>query len=287
MEENDQALTHEVVPPAKVPSWHLHRRLYDWVLSWAETPYGGIALFVLSLAESSCFPVPPDVLLAPLVLGDRTKWFRFALTCSVASVLGGILGYLIGFGAWEAVDNFFFDHVPGFTRDEVVTKGGASVECIILREGDAMRPWEIQLPTDEVEKIPSAELRDAPSAGEGDAAGEVASTQPSPVEKDIHYGTYSKVKQRYDQYNFWVVFTAGFTPIPYKVITITAGVFKINFVIFLIASTVSRSARFFMVAGLFWWFGPVIKPFIDKYFNLLCVIFVVLLVGGFAVLKYL
>jgi len=217
----------------------------------------------LSFAESSCFPVPPDVLLAPLVLGNRVKWFRFALACSVASILGGMLGYLIGFGAWGAVDNWFFDHVPGFSRDAIVCAGDKQIEGIVETPGDQNQPWQVQLPSHETVSVPADEI------------------------KDVHYGTYSKVRQKYDRYNFWVVFTAGFTPLPYKVITITAGVFKINFVVFLIASTVSRSARFFLVAGSFWLFGPVVKPFIDRYFNLLCLLFVILLVGGFAVLKYL
>jgi len=220
-------------------------------------------LFVLSFAESSCFPVPPDVLLIPLVIGNRKKWFRFALICSVASILGGMLGYLIGFGAWGAVDNWFFDHVPGFSRDTIATADGKEVACLVETPGDQARPWTAQLPSKETLTLPDAEV------------------------DEVHYGTYSKVRQRYDEYNFWVVFTAGFTPLPYKVITITAGVFKINFAVFLIASAVSRSARFFLVAGLFWLFGPVIKPFIDKYFNLLCLVFMVLLVGGFVVLKYL
>ncbi|MBN1343247.1 MAG: DedA family protein [Phycisphaerae bacterium] len=259
----EQTTEHEGVEAApKVSKWHLHRRLYDWVLHWADTPYGGIALFVLSLAESSCFPVPPDVLLAPLVLGNRKKWFRFALSCSVASVLGGMLGYLIGFGAWGAVDDIFFDHVPGFTRDAVSTTDGKEIECIVETVGDQEHPWQVVLPSDQAESLPAWRV------------------------KEVTYGTYSKVKQKYDRYDFWVVFTAGFTPLPYKVITITAGVFRINFVEFLIASAVSRSARFFMVAGLFWIFGPVIKPFIDKYFNLLCLVFMVLLIGGFVVLKY-
>lgn len=249
--------------PAKVPAWHLHRRLYDWVLHWADTPYGGIALFILSFAESSCFPVPPDVLLAPLVLGNRKKWFRFALACSAASVLGGMLGYLIGFGAWGAVDNVFFDHVPGFTRDAVQTADGKEIGGIVETVGNPDNPWQIRLPSDEAVSLPASDV------------------------KDVHYGTYSKVRQKYEKYNFWVVFTAGFTPLPYKVITITAGVFKINFLVFLIASTVSRSARFFMVAGLFRLFGGVAKPFIDKYFNWLFLIFVILLVGGFVVIKYL
>ncbi len=246
-----------------VPAWHLHRRLYDWVLHWADTPYGGVALFVLAFAESSCFPVPPDVLLAPLVLGNRRKWFRFALSCSVASVFGGVLGYAIGFGAWGAVDNWFFDHVPGFSRDAIVAADDRQIEGVVIDEPTEGKPWQVQLPSKEILSLQDSEV------------------------KGIHYGSYSKVRQRYDQYNFWVVFTAGFTPLPYKVITITAGVFKINFLVFLIASTVSRSARFFMVAGLFWLFGPVVKPFIDKYFNLLCLVFVILLVGGFAAIKYL
>jgi len=212
----------EAVRQARVSGWHLHRRLYDWVLHWAETPYGGWALFVLALAESSFFPVPPDVLLAPLTLGSRRKWRRFALSCSAASVLGGILGYGIGHWLWftggdySGLALFCFAHIPGFGEEEFLTA----------------RRW-------------------------------------------------------YNDWSAWVVFAAGFTPLPYKVITITAGAFDINFVIFVIASTVSRSARFFLVAGLFARFGPAIKPFVDKYFNWLCLLFVILLIGGFLVLKYL
>lgn len=205
----------------KVSRWHLHRRLYDWVLHWSETPYGGWALFVLAFAESSFFPVPPDVLLAPLTLGSRRKWWKFALSCSVASVFGGILGYGIGHWLWltdggySGLAEFCFAHIPGFGEAE-----------------------------------------------------------------------YLKARLWYDDWKFWVVFAAGFTPIPYKVITITAGACDIAFFIFLFASAVSRSARFFLVAGLFWRFGPTIRPFVDKYFNLLCLAFVILLVGGFIVLKY-
>ena len=215
--------TENTQPARRVPWWHVHRRLYDWVLHWAETPYGGWALFLISFAESSFFPVPPDVLLAPLTLGARRKWWRFALNCAVASVLGAVLGYLIGAFLWlgrsnefTPIANFFFDHIPGFDQE-----------------------------------------------------------------------VYHAMGAKYEKYNFWIVFTAGFTPIPFKVITITAGVFDVNFVVFLIASAVSRSARFFMVSLLFWKFGPTIKPFVDKYFNWLCVLFVVLLVGGFAAFKLL
>ena len=83
--------------------WHWHRRLYDWVIHFARTPHGERALFILSFAESSFFPVPPDVLLAPLALGSPRKWLRFALACSIASVLGGVLGYGIGVFLWSAI----------------------------------------------------------------------------------------------------------------------------------------------------------------------------------------
>ena len=90
----------------------------------------------------------------------------------------------------------------------------------------------------------------------------------------------------FEAYGFWVVFTAGFTPIPYKVITIGSGVFQINLVIFLIASLISRSLRFFLVAWLLHRYGPGMRDFIDRYFNLLSIVFLILLFGGFLLLKY-
>src|SRR3990172_10184375 len=90
--------------------WHWHRRLYDWVIHFAPTRHGERALFVLSFAESSFFPIPPDVLLAPLALGSPRKWLRFALACSIASVLGGILGYAIGAFLWSAIGAWVYAH---------------------------------------------------------------------------------------------------------------------------------------------------------------------------------
>tara|TARA_B000000460_G_scaffold159054_1_gene112607 strand:+ start:73 stop:687 length:615 start_codon:yes stop_codon:yes gene_type:complete len=197
------------------------RRLYDWVLHWAETKYGVPALFLLAFAESSFFPIPPDVLLITLALGARSKAIRFALVCSVASIMGGIAGYGIGYFTWwngaeaySAVALFFFNHIPGFTEQ-----------------------------------------------------------------------VFLNIQEKYEIYNFLIVFTAGFTPIPFKIITISAGAFSVNFPMFLLASTVSRSARFFMVALLIRQFGEPITAFIDKYFNLLSIIFTILLIGGFLVLK--
>lgn len=191
------------------------RRLYDWVLHWAETPYGGPALFLLAFVESSVFPIPPDVLLIALCISLPSRAWRFAALASAGSVLGGVLGYTIGWGAWPLVNSFFFDYIPGFTP-----------------------------------------------------------------------AVFIKVQNLFAEYDFWVVFTAGFTPIPYKVITIGSGVFKINLVIFVVASVISRSMRFFLVAWLLRKFGPGMRLFIDKYFNLLSILFMILLVGGFVLLKY-
>ncbi len=199
------------------------KMLYNWMLGWASSKWGAVALFVFAFAESSFFPIPPDVLLIALCLGATSRSFRYALTCTTASVLGAMLGYCIGYFLWQnaagdftQVADFFFRVIPGFTPE-----------------------------------------------------------------------VYGDISLLYEEYNFWIVFTGGFTPLPYKVITITAGVFHINFLLFVIASVVSRGLRFFLVAGLIWKFGQPIKVFIDKYFNLLAIVFTVLLVGSFFVLKYL
>lgn len=200
-----------------VPWWHVHRRLYDWVIHFSNTKYGGTALFCLSFAESSFFPIPPDVLLGPLALGAPKKWVRFALACSIASVLGGVLGYLIGAFCWEAIHQWAFSHLA----------------------------WAKLTPEN-----------------------------------------FSDFADYYEHYGFWIVFACGFTPLPYKVCTISAGVAGISFPGFLIASTLSRSARFFLVAGLMGWKGERIRPVIDRYFNWLSLAFVVLLIGGFYALNW-
>jgi len=97
---------------------------------------------------------------------------------------------------------------------------------------------------------------------------------------------FYSIQTKYEIWNFWVVFTAGFTPIPFKVITISAGAFDINFILFVIASILSRSARFFLLSALIWKFGESMRDFIDKYFNLLAIIFMILLIGSFVLIKY-
>lgn len=192
------------------------KKLYNWVLSWSDSRWGWLALFIIALCESSWFPIPPDILLIALCLGATKKSFRFAGITLLGSIIGAMLGYAIGHFLWTtpageatAIANFFYENV-------------FSVE------------------------------------------------------------SFENVGTMYDKYNFWIVFTAGFTPLPYKLFTIAGGMFDINFAMFLIASTVSRGLRFFVIGWLIWRFGQPIKVFIDKYFNLLATLFTVLLIGFFA-----
>jgi len=100
-----------------IPRENPIRRLYDWVLHWADTPYGVPALFLISFAESSFFPLPPDPLLLALCLGASKRSLRFAAVCTVASVLGGLAGYAIGAGAWHLAQDWFFTYVPGVSQE--------------------------------------------------------------------------------------------------------------------------------------------------------------------------
>ena len=273
---SDDTAPNSVEPGRRVASWHLHRRLYDWVLHWADTPYGGPALFVLAFAESSFFPVPPDALLGPLVLGNRRKWVQFAVICSLASVVGGMAGYGIGRFAWAQFQSVFHDHVPGFARDSIRLQGEAAPRpCLIENAQVTLRPFLATEPSWPMEVVYPDGTR---AVLEREAV----------IEDEIDIHEYTRVITAYRDPTVGtvVVAVAGFTPIPYKVITITAGAAHISLVVFLIVSTLSRSARFFLVAGLFGLFGDRMKPLIDRYFNWLCLVFVGLLVGGFLALRY-
>jgi len=194
----------------------LHHRLYRWVLHWSRHPRAQTALFLLSLAEASFFPLPPDVLLMSMTLARARRWLRYAAICSAGSVIGGLCGYLIGYGLWEAVDQLFYRWIPGF---------------------------------------------------------------------DAH--VYDKVSGLYQRWDYWVVFVAGFTPIPYKVFTIAAGVTRISLPVFLLASAVGRSARFFLVSGLVARFGTKAQPFLERHLGWLSILFVAALIVGFWLLKFL
>jgi len=170
----------------------LFRRLMDWTLGWANTPYATLSLFLLAMAEASFFPIPPDVLLIALCISIPGRAFRYALVCSVGSVLGGCLGYLIGYGLFEAV-------------------GRPIINFYGL--------WD----------------------------------------------EFNYVSTRYNENAFLAVVVAGFTPIPYKLFTIAAGVCKINFLTLVLASALSRSARFFAEGALIYFFGERVKIFAMTY----------------------
>ena len=196
------------------------RKLYDWILHWAETPFGPIALFLLSFSEASFFPIPPDVLLIALALGLRKKALKFAFICSIASILGGIAGYLIGHYLWwdgdvyTAFASFFFNNIPGFSEQ-----------------------------------------------------------------------LFLNIQEQYNIHGFMIIFTAGFTPIPYKIFTISAGAFDISFPMFAVASAISRSARFFIVSLLILKFGEKIREFIDRHFNVLTLIFTTFIICGYIMIQ--
>ena len=189
------------------------QRLYDRTLAIAGHKRALHGLAAISFAESSVFPIPPDVLLIPMVLADRTRAWLIAAVCTVASVLGGLAGYAIGYFLFESVGQpvlQFYGHMDAF----------------------------------------------------------------------------AEVQRVFREWGFWFVFAAGFTPLPYKVITIASGVMILDPVLFLIASAVSRGGRFFLVCALLWYFGPPVRRFIEGNLRLLSVLFVVMLFGGFVAVRY-
>lgn len=206
--------------PTKQPQYtdapNMLRRLYDWVLTWAEHRHASTALFIMAFAEASFFPIPPDVLLLAMAIGAPHKAIRFALVCTLGSVLGAIAGYAMGWGLWGALDSFFYQYVPGFTPE-----------------------------------------------------------------------VFNSLANSFADNTFAAVFAAGFTPIPFKVFTIAAGAAMVPLGIFIIGAASSRALRYCLLASLIMWFGPTIKNWIDRYFNILTIVATVLLIGGFVLIKYL
>jgi membrane protein YqaA with SNARE-associated domain len=183
--------------------------LIDWMTGWAQSPSGETALFILAFAESSFFPIPPDVLLIAMAMLKPELAFKFALICGVGSVLGGMFGYGIG---WV---------------------GGRPLLHKLFAES------KIQV-----------------------------------------------VKNAFEKYEIWAIAVAGFTPVPYKVFTLSAGTFEIPFKPFVLVSALSRSARFFLVAGGIYFWGESVKHLIEDYFNWLSIAFMAMLIGGFVLVKY-
>ena len=170
-------------------------------------------LAAISFAESSFFPIPPDVMLVPMVLADRRRAWVIAGVCLVASVLGGMLGYYIGYALLETV-------------------GQRIVALYHMENGVAQfQDW-------------------------------------------------------YARWGLWVILIKGMTPIPYKIVTIASGIAHFSLPVFIVASIVTRGIRFYLVAGLLYWKGEPIRAFIERRLTLVTTLFVVALVGGFIVIKY-
>ena len=189
------------------------RRLYDRTMAIAATPYATWGLVIVTFAESSIFPIPPDVLLIPMILAARERAFHYIFIATLASIAGGLAGYGIGWGLWEVV--------------------GAP----ILEFYGAMDKFE-------------------------------------------------EFRSGYNEHGALIVFIAGLTPFPYKVITIASGAFGMDLMAFMVASVLARGGRFMIVGLLLWRFGDPIRAFIERYLGLLTVVFCVLLVGGFVAVRY-
>jgi len=190
------------------------RALYDWTIRMAEHRHALWALAAVSFVESSVFPIPPDVLMIPMVLARPNRAWLIAAVALVSSVLGGLLGYVIGAFAFQEIGQPILD---------------------ALGKGDAMTAFS----------------------------------------------------ERFNDFGFWAVLTAGVTPFPYKVITIMSGWTGMPLGVFIATSILARGIRFFLVAALLWKYGAPIRDFIERRLGLMTIVFVVLLFGGFYATRFL
>ena len=190
----------------------LFTKLYIRVITWSRHPHAEYYLGGLSFAESSFFPIPPDVMLAPMSVArpERAWWFAFLTT--ITSVLGGVFGYFIGAFAFEYIE-----------------------------------PW---------------------------------------LQTSAYWPKFVVANNWFDEWGVWVVFVAGFSPIPYKLFTITAGLLSLAILPFIIASFVGRGARFFLVSGLLKYAGPKLEPLVLKYVEWIGWVTVLLLIIAIAYYKY-
>jgi len=188
------------------------RRLYDRTMQAAAGPHAERALGLVAFAESSFFPVPPDVMIVPMVLARPQAAWRIAAIATVASVVGGLFGYLIGAFLFETVGRWLVD-LYGYADE------------------------------------------------------------------------FARFQALYREYGIWIVLIGGLTPFPYKVVTIASGVAGYPLLPFVLGSIATRGARFFVEAALLYRFGPPIRAFIERWLGWLATAFLLLLIGGFAVLR--
>lgn len=189
------------------------RRAYDWMLGMAAHKRAPEALAAVSFAESSFFPIPPDIMLIPMVLANRAKAWFYAGLCTVTSVIGGVAGYAIGYLLFEYIG-----------------------QPILAFYGQA--------------------------------------------------GRFDEVARWFNEWGAWILIAKGWTPFPYKVLTIFAGAAHMNLLAFIAASIIARAMRFYLVAGLLYWFGEPIREFIEERLTMVTTVFVIVLIGGFVALRY-
>ena len=188
------------------------RFLYNWTLNKAKHRYSGWILSAVSFAESSFFPIPPDILLIPMIIAKKAKAWVYAFICTLSSVLGGVAGYAIGY--------FFYNSI-----------GILIIETYHLSN------------------------------------------------------SFNTFEDYYSQYGALIVLGAGFTPFPFKFITIASGVFYLNIFLFLLTAIFARGLRFYLLSGSLFIFGEKIKIIIDRYFNLLAILFFILFAGSIMLVK--
>lgn len=191
----------------------MFRRLYDWTLKQAGRRNAVPVLGAVSFAESSVFPIPPDVLLIPMVVAAPDRAWRIATVCTVASVAGALLGYAIGMFLFEAVGRPIFEAYGAM-------------------------------------------------------------------------GDFEAFQTAFAEWGWWIVAGAGFTPFPFKVITIASGAVSLDPVVFILASILSRGGRFFLVAAILWKFGPPVRDLVERHFAAATIAFFALLIGGFVAIRY-
>ena len=191
----------------------IFKPIYDRMLEWAKHRHAVRILGGLSFAESSFFPVPPDVMLAPMCLADRSKAWRFAFVTTAASLAGGIAGYFIGY--------FLFTSIEG---------------------------W---------------------------------------LQTSHYWDAYLKGREWFASYGVWAVFIAGFSPVPYKIFTITAGAAALNLPGFILASLIGRGARFYLVAGLIVAGGEKMEAMLPRYIERIGwgIVVIAIAIGGFFTLR--
>ena len=190
------------------------RRIYDEVISLSGSKYALYWLAAFSFIESSFFPIPPDIMLIPMILATPKQAWKIAGVCTLASVIGAYLGYVIGFYFFQLIAEPLLDFYGYLDK-------------------------------------------------------------------------FNQFKELYNEYGAWIVFGAGITPFPYKIITIASGVVHLNLAVFTIASVIARGLRFFVIAWLLKVYGERMRVFIEKNLGWLSVLFLILLIGGFALIKLL